>query len=287
MAESLFSSQRSRLLKGYKEANQAVVCATQPYHSTAVFKGEVVDADSTFAPGVAFLKFAKNQVLSFFNYGLGDNVQLGGSAGASVATDAETNLGKAASTNGAMDFVIEGIGFHTRGQRVQYATTGVPVSQVADPAVIAAVTGNGPIYDPAAILMPPQVQSPFNLEQGVFQSLLGISSLELTFDRQRIFPLGTVDLLPQAGGQSMLRANGLPTNDNRYRIPEGYLWRKDGMTDSDLLVTVTLQRDLIVPINRITNFHDTEGTSNFAPQFVWVECVLRLFGLGVNMPSAN
>ncbi|HXK20821.1 MAG TPA: hypothetical protein VNG33_23580, partial [Polyangiaceae bacterium] len=162
-----------------------------------------------------------------------------------------------------------------------------PYNQVADAAVQAALSGNTPIFDPAAIVMPPQGQSPFNLENGIFQALLGQCSLEFLFDRARIFKLGTLDLLPQGGAQSLLRANGMPSNDNRYRIPEGYLWRKDGMDDCELTVTATLQRDLVVPINRLVNFHDTEGTSNFAPAKMHLECVMRLFGLGVNMPSAN
>ncbi len=287
MQESLFDSQRKRLLTSYKDAKQTVICATQPYHSTCKLTGVVVDNDTSFAPGVAFLKFAANQKMVFFSYGVGDQIDLGGTSGFETATDAETNLAKGTSTNGAQDYVIEGVGFHTRGQRVEYPASGIPYSQVSDAAVQAAISGNVPIFDPAAILMPPQVQSPFNLENGVFQALLGQCSLEFLFDRARIFKLGTLDLLPQGGAQSLLRANGMPSNDNRYRIPEGYLWRKDGMDDCELTVTATLQRDLIVPINRMVNFHDMEGTSNYAPTKVHVECVMRLFGLGVNMPSAN
>lgn len=285
--EPIFLTQRNRLLNAYKKAQQTIVAHTIPYHSTGVLRGQVVENNTSVAPGVAFLKFAANQQIVFFGYGVGDQVQLGGAGGFQTATEAETNLGKAASTNGAQDFIIEGVGFHCRGQRNQFAEGAAPVTNVTDLGVLNALRGNSPIYDPAAIVMPPQVQSPFNLENGIFQALLGQASVEFLFDRQRIEKIGTLDLLPQAGAQSYLRANGTPESSNRYRIPEGYLWRKDGMSDSDLTVTITLRRDLIVPINRVNNWIDTEGTVNYAPTDVYLECVMRLYGLAVNMPSDN
>lgn len=286
MEQAIFSSQRQRLLEQYKKAGQQIIARTIPYHSTGVFKGTIVNADTSIPPGVAFLKFAKNQQIVFFSYGIGDQVDLGGTA-FQTASEAETNLAKGTSTNGAQDFVIEGVGFHCRGMRVVYPATGVPYSQASDAAVQQMLLGNSPVYDPAAIIMPPQGQSPFNLENGIFQSLLGQCSLSFLFDQQRIEKIGTLDILPQAGAQSFLRANGSPENANRYRIPEGYLWRKDGMDDCELSVTATLRNDVVIPINRITNWVDTEGTSNFAPTGINLECVMRLFGLAVNMPSAN
>jgi len=286
MAEPIFSTQRSRLLESYKKLGQPIVARTIPYHSTGVFKGTVVDADTSIPPGVAFLKFAKNQQVIFFSYGIGDQIDLGGTA-FQTASEAETNLAKGTSTNGAQDFVIEGVGFHCRGMRVQYPTGAIPYTQVTDAAVQQMLLGNNPIFDPAAIIMPPQGQSPFNLENGIFQSLLGQCSLTFLFDQQRIEKIGTLDILPQAGAQSMLRANGVPENSNRYRIPEGYLWRKDGLDDCELTVTATLRNDVVIPINRITNYKDVEATSNYAPTQISLECVMRLFGLAVNMPSQN
>lgn len=285
--EPIFLTQRNRLLKSYKEAGQAIVAHTIPYHSTGVIVGDVVENSTSIAPGVAFVKFLAGQAITFFGYGVGDQVNLGGSAGFSIATEAETNLGKAASTNGAQDFIIEGIGFGCRAMRNQFATGAAPVTNVTDLVVSAALLGNAAIYDPAAIVMPPQGQSPFNLENGIFQALLGLCSVEFLFDRQRIEKIGTVDLLPQAGAQSALRSNGVAESSNRYRVPEGYLWRKDGMSDSDLQVTVTLRRDLVVPINRVANWIDTETVVNYAPTKIYLECVMRLFGLAVNMPSDN
>jgi hypothetical protein len=286
MAEPIFTTQRKRILEMYKKAGQPIIARTIPYHSTAILKGTVVDADTSIAPGVAFLKFAANQSMVFFSYGIGDLIDLGGTT-QERATEAETNLAKGTSTNGAQDFVIEGVGFHNRGLRVVYPTGAVPYSQVADPAVQAALRGNAPIFDPAAIVVPPQAQSPFNLENGVFQALLGYCSLQFLFDQQRIEKIGTLDILPQGGAQSNLRSNGVPENSNRYRIPEGYLWRKDGVDDCELTVTATLRKDVIIPINRITNYKDVEATSNYAPTEMSLECVMRLYGLAVNMPSAN
>lgn len=283
-----FKTQRERLLEAYAKAGQDITCRTIPYHSSAVFEFDVVNFAGA-SPGVGYAVARKNQSVSLFQYGVGDQIFLGGT-GNVRATEADTNLGKASSTNGAQDFVIEGVGFHSRGMRVGYAAgtgnlydgTGTPT----DPDVVLALNGDLPIYDPAATNMPPQGQSPFNLEAGMFQSLLGLISVDFLFDRKRVEKIGTVDVMPQAGAQSFLRANGVPENTNRYRIPEGYLWRRDGQPDSEFSATLTLQRALVVPINGILPYV-TGATSPAAPTTIWIEIVMRLFGLAIDLPSAN
>jgi len=286
MSDPIFKSQRRRMLEAYKDAKQEVIAHTIPYHSTAVLKGDVVDWTTTPEPGVAFLVFRAGQKLTFMTYGVGDQVFLGGTNEVR-ATDAETNLAKGNSTNGAQDYIIEGIGFHQRGARVQYTGSSLTAisALTADRDVEASLNGDVAIYDPAAIMSPPQIMSPFNLEQGPFQALLGQSSIELLFDRKRVEKIGTLDMLPQAGAQSFLRANGSPDSDNRYRIPEGYLWRKDGQADCELEIDVILQRTIVVPINATQLWN--ADPSSVAPTAVWLEVVLRLYGLGIDLPSQN
>lgn len=285
-----FMTQRTRLLDAYKAANQAITCRTIPYHSTTRFQGDVVNFAGGTTPGVGYVVFRRNQSRTLFNYGVGNQVDLGGLGGQTTATEADTNMGKASSTNGAEDFVIEGVGFHQRGVRVAFATgtgnlyagPGVPT----DPTVLGSLTGDVDIYDPAAINAPPQIMSPFNLENGILNAILPLISVSFLFDRKRTEKIGTVDVMPCTSAKSYLRSNGEPSQNNMYRIPEGYLWRRDGQPDSEFTAQLNLERDLVVPINGILPYV-TGATSPAAPATIWLEVTMRLFGLAVDLPSAN
>lgn len=284
-----FTTQRKKLLKQYADAGSQITCRTIPYQSTGVFQFDIVDAALTTVPGVAYAVARKNQTVTLFNYGVGDQINLGGTAN-TRATEADTNLGEGSRTNGAEDFVIEGVGFYQRSCRVAYASgggnlyggTGKPV----DLDVLASLAGDLPTYDPAAINMPPQFQSPFNLENGPFQSLIDLISVDFLFDRKRTEKIGTVNVMPCASAKSMLRANGNPENSNQYRIPEGYLWRRAGQPDSEFTANLTLQRALVIPINGIIPYV-TGAAADAVPTTLWVEVSMRLFGLAVDLPSAN
>ncbi len=285
-----FTTQRKLLLDQYAKSGEAITCRTIPYQSTGVFQFDVVDSALGTAPGVAYAVARKNQVLTLFNYGVGDQINLGGNGGNVRATEADTNQGEGSRTNGAEDFVIEGVGFYARSMRVAYAAntgnryagTGAPI----DPDVIASLTGDLPVYDPAAINMPPQGQSPFNLENGMFQSLIDLISVDFLFDRKRTEKIGTVNVMPCGSAKSYLRANGSPENSNIYRIPEGYLWRRAGQPDSEFTANLTLQRALVIPINGIVPYV-TQAATDAMPTTIWMEVTMRLFGLAVDLPSAN
>lgn len=285
-----FTTQRKALLDQYKAAGQAITCRTIPYQSTGVFQLDVVDFATGTAPGAGYAVARKNQVLTLFNYGVGDQINLGGGSGNTRATEADTNQGEGSRTNGAEDFVIEGVGFYARSCRVQYAAgtgnlyagTGKPT----DTDVLSALNGDLPIYDPAAINVPPQVQSPFNLENGIFQSLIDLISVDFLFDRKRTEKIGTVNVMPCGSAKSMLRANGDPLNSNVYRIPEGYLWRRAGQPDSEFTANLTLQRALVVPLNGIIPYV-VGSAADAVPTTIWLEVTMRLYGLAVDLPSAN
>jgi hypothetical protein len=284
-----FSTQRKKLLKQYASAGESIICRTIPYQSTGVFQFDVVDSALGTAPGSAYAVARKNQVLTLFNYGVGDQINLGGTAGNTRATEADTNQGEGSRTNGAQDFVIEGVGFYARSCRVAYAAntgnlyagTGKPV----DADVLSSLAGDLPVYDPAAINVPPQAQSPFNLENGMFQSLIDLISVDFLFDRKRTEKIGTVNVMPCGSAKSMLRANGTPENSNIYRIPEGYLWRRAGQPDSEFSANLQLQRALVVPVNGIIPY--VVGGATAVPTTIWLEVTMRLFGLAVDLPSAN
>lgn len=285
-----FMTQRKRILDEYAKAGQSILCRTIPYQSTGVIQFDVVDSALTTAPGVAYAVARKNQTVTLFNYGVGDQINLGGLGGNTRATEADTNQGEGSRTNGAQDFVIEGVGFYAKSMRCAYAAgtgnlyggAGKPV----DADVLASLNGDLPMYDPAAINMPPQAQSPFNLENGMFQSLLDLISVDFLFDRKRTEKIGTVNVMPCGSAKSMLRANGNPENSNIYRIPEGYLWRRAGQPDSEFTANLTLQRALVVPINGIIPYV-TGAAADAVPTTIWLEISMRLFGLAIDLPSAN
>lgn len=290
MQEVGFKTKRKELLQSYANSGNAITCRTIPYQSTGVIQFDVVDSALGTAPGVAYAVARKNQVLSLFNYGVGDQINLGGTGGNTRATEADTNQGEGSRTNGAQDFVIEGVGFYARSMRVAYAAgtgnlyagTGKP----ADSDVLLALSGDLPVYDPAAINMPPQAQSPFNLENGMFQSLLDLISVDFLFDRKRTEKIGTVNVMPCGSAKSMLRANGNPENSNIYRIPEGYMWRRAGQPDSEFTANLTLNRALVVPINGIIPYV-VGSAADAVPTTIWIEVTMRLFGLAVDLPSTN
>lgn len=277
MAQQLFVTARQKLLEAYKKAGQEFVATTLPYHSTASIKFEVINSANA-AAGVGFAIARRGQVVPFFDYGVGESIDLGNVT--RKATDADTNLAKGKSTNGAADFVIEGVGFSSRGGRIDYDDQ----NNETDKDVIAAHKGQLPIRDPAAIIAPPQVDSPFNLENALMQALIGYMSVEAEFDRENTKKLGAVDLLPQAGAQSYLRANGVPASGNRWMVPEGFLWRRDGEPDSELIMRVKLEEAIVVPLTLVTLPGDNAVT---VPKAIYLDLVMRLFGLQVKLPSTN
>ena len=283
MEPALFKTQRQRVLDLYAKAGQPFIASTQPYHSTRAIRFEIVEEDYT--NGIAWAVAAANQTLDFFTYGVGDRIVLA-NANNFQATEAETNLAKGKSTNGASDYVIEGVGLHSRAMLVEYASGSSPLAVTpTNQCVIDAVTGQTPIIDPAAIIMPPQGQSPANLEEPLFQAITPFLSLEFEWDRKRVEKLGVCDILPQAGAASYLRTNGEPRSDNRYQIPEGYVWRRDGEPDGEFAARVRLQRCIACPINLRALV--SSATTFKGPEDIHLELVIRLYGLEVQLPSSN
>lgn len=280
-----FETWRQRMLEAYKKLGKQFLCNTRPYHSCAAVTFDVVSGDET--SGTAFAVLREGTRLTFFNYGIGDTINLGG--GDTKATLADTNQAKGGTTNGSMDFVIEGIGLSCRGMRIAYS--GEPLTYLqalsTDSDVLASFEGGVAVYDPAPLITPPQMQSPFNLENGMFQALLGQASLNLLFDRQRVEEIGTLELLPQAGASSYLRANGAPEAGNKYRIPEGYVWRRSGQPDNNLSVNVQIQRPIVVPINLAELPAGANEGDAIIPTSISLEIVMRVFGLGIDLPSGN
>ena len=111
MSDMLFQRQRNKVLALYQKAAQDFVASTRPYHSVQALTADIVDVDTT--NGVAWAVFRANQAMYFFSYGVGDRINLGNVQNLQVG-EAETNLANGKSTNGASDYVIEGVGLSCR-----------------------------------------------------------------------------------------------------------------------------------------------------------------------------
>jgi hypothetical protein len=294
MSEPLFQTQRRKVVEAYKAAAEPFVASTKPYKSTVSFL--FTQANNITASSVAWLIARAGQRLEWFGYKINDVVP--GNQSLSIpyraATEGDTNISKARTTNGAEDFVIEGMSATNRGIRISYATAdgGTPGAAatsgtaISDADVAKALVGGVPIYDPGALYVPPQVQSPFNLENGLYRSLSPLIAVEFEWDRGRVVKMGTLEQIPEGGANSYLRASGEPSTNDRYRIPEGYLWRREGQPDCEFITRGLLTEALACPILNVAVPSSVTPTVSVLG-VVLLDVVLRLHGLSVKLPSRN
>lgn len=248
---------------------------TKPYKSMVSWQFDVVASGTA---GFGFAIARAQQVREWFAYGIAEQIQM--TPGTTrAATPADTNLSKGRRTNGVEDMVIEGLSASIASQRIEYNVADIPAG-VTDPDARNALLGLRPMTDPASIWTPPQYMSPFNLERAMHQAILTNIDLELEWDRKTKLPFGTLDQAPEGAGKSFLQANGSPNVDNRYRAPEGYAWRPQGVGDSELIVRGQLEIPITVPLNIITF---PGGNAPVSPVRIYVDVLMRLHG-GVFAP---
>jgi hypothetical protein len=282
MAEELqFETARQKIQDLYANGGQDVEIRSVPYFDTAQFTGKYISGNTT--SGIGWVKFSP-QELVFLSKGKASEIRLGPTN--VQISPAETNLAKANSTNGATHMAVEALSLARTNWRVQYASTaGFGEGNVpTDEDIVAAIGGGGAIVDPFALVVPRQFQSPAMLQDAVFQTLLKHTSVKLEFDSSRSFEIGLAELLPSGGASSMLDANGLPTNDNRYEFPEGVLWNADGNPDSELAVRLQLHRPVVVPIDLVM----LPGSAVYtAPTYIYAVTRLRVHGLSIGPRGQN
>lgn len=278
----LFRTKREELIESFKNAGKPFVATTKPYKSTKTVVFDVVDGGN----GVAYAVAAAQQH-NFFDYNIGGAVA-DGFGGNFQAPDSWTNMQKASQTNGATRFVIEGISMVYRNARFQYPANSLGVGVTNAIVKAWAYGANGAVppqgLDPAALVAPPQLHSPFNLENAIAQSFARCCSVYFQFDQERTDLLGSLDEFPEGGASSFLRSNGQPRFDNRYRMPEGYLWREAGKPDSSLNVQVNLRESIVIPLTLII---PPGAEAVITPTKLAIDCTMRLHGLAVRPPSDN
>jgi hypothetical protein len=275
-----YQTARQKIISEYEITGREMRLRTTPIHAVSQFVGTVVDVQT--ANSVAILKFAPQEV-SFLQEGRGDRVALGPID--EKYSMAETNLQKGGSTNGANSMAIEGLSFQRIGYRTIYATGvagwGTPPT---DADTLLAMQGRHPVIDPFGHITPAELQSPFMLQDAVFQGIIKHSSVTLKLDTSGDFELGLLDLLPCSNASSYLDANGVPSKESRFELSEGIVWNSDGQPDSDLELIVKLHRTLIVPISLVTM---PGGIAAVAPTDVYVVAMARLHGLSVGPTGEN
>lgn len=277
-----FETARSRLVGAYEKAGRPYVGSTVPYLSTRGLMFEIVDTDLVNNLGFAIAR--KDQSLEFFSYGLGDKFDLVNGI-TKKANSADTNLAKGGSTNGVGDMVIESVGIGPKGLRmgIDNAAANYGVLDVDVASALAGATMTGAIYDPGALCSAPQSQSPFNLEDGLYNAASPHMAVKLTFDSDSFRTLTTADMMPSGSARSALRAAGVPEARNTWKIPEGILWRRDGQGHSELAMIVELKHDIVVPISLPWN---AAHTARIAPTVIVVEIAARISGLELTEPRA-
>jgi hypothetical protein len=284
--KALFMTQRSKVLEAYAAAGQPFSASTKPYKSTVSFQFHTSEATS--GAGTYWMIASLGQTLEWFSYKLNDPVPDNSSlVGYRVANEADTNISKARTTNGAEDFIIEAMSASCRGIRTSIGAAAIATGLTINGDALDSLQGLLPIYDPASIYMSPQIQSPFNLQNGIYRTLAPYVSIEFEWDRSRIAKIGTLEQIPEGGANSYLNASGEPSTNDRYRIPEGYIWRREGEPDSEFIVRGILQDTIAIPMLTVAAPGLTTAPVFLNAAIIMVDSVLRLHGLSVKLPTRN
>jgi hypothetical protein len=284
-SKTLFATQRRIMYESYAAANQPFSASTKPYKSTVTFGAAIVN--SIAAVGVSFAVFPA-QRREWFSYKLNDAVP-GNELLPTYRTalESDTNISKPRTTNGAEDFVIEGMSASCRNTRIQYLVGNIPAAITGgDANVLAALLGLESMLDPGSLVSPPQVNSPFNLEQVLYRAISPHIAVEFEWDRSKVVKMGTLEQIPEGAANSYLRTSGVPSTDDRYRIPEGYLWRREGQPDCEFITRATLVEPVVVPLLNI-QLPSAVTLVTATANAVYLDCVLRLHGLSVKLPTRN
>lgn len=283
-----FKYSRKRLLESYeknaKENNQDFLVTTKPVHSVQSLQGDIVNASTT--NGYGYLVFRRNQQMIFFEPAIGSSGQLSGDPNHRFS-EADTNLTKSRSTPGAADMAIEGVGFELRGAKPVYGAGDLDdfAESALDPALSAALQGMGPLIDPGSKVLPAELSSPAMLE-AVLLRLSSYLSISFEWDQaERTEKIGTADQLTGGGGGSFLNANGVPSPRDRFEIPEGYIWMRDGEPASEFVCRMTLTENVVIPVSLVAP--PDAATTFDAPTAIHAEFLCRLFGVQIRLPNKN
>lgn len=284
MDNQLFQSKRTELINSYAKNNVPFLATTRGLHSVRSIRFDAVNIQA--AGAVSYLVARRGQILNFFNYGINESIELSAD-GAHRATESDTNLTKGFSTTAASDMSIEWITMGPRAIKNQYRANSLTsfVAANIDPVVSNALQGTVALVDPFANVVPAEVSASATLEHTLYQAIAPHMTCKFEWDNaDRTEKMGTVDQFVQGSGASYLRSNGEPSVNNRFRIPEGFLWAREGQPAGQMQVVCALADDVVIPYSQVAA--PLDGTFP-ALTAVYVELVLRVGGMILRVPGSN
>ena len=271
---------RDQMIARYVNKQKPFYLSTLKYWSTATFNMRVVNA----ADGVAHCVLARNQRASAFDYAVNSPKSDGFGGNTILATYTDTCLTKARQTVGSDEMVIEGLSVSVRDVRTLFADEDIPDG--LDPDVRAAFQGLRPWSDIGAFFRPPQLDSPFRLEDALGRFLRSKISTTFVWDGQNNERVGLLSHCPDLAAASMLTTAGVPDEKNMYSLPEGWIWNKPGSErDTELHLELVTEQTGIFTISGVT-FPGTDGGPSYPAQLA-IDLHVQLNGFALGYDSAN
>jgi hypothetical protein len=239
---------------------------------------------------------------SCFNYAINDSISdaLGSaSTGQRKATGDMTSLTKKGEQSGAFERAIEGLAMVPNGIYWAFGRTVADITTagflngeaaLADPDSIKAYLGQIPIaFDPAARIIGPQMGSPFTLESSLMALVRDNCRLELVFDDIDRMRIGKPRHIPENGGASLSKANGLPHVSNFYPIPEGQRWGRSGREGSSMRLDLVVEQSIFFPVDLVAVFGKAAASGVSAPTPVGAALGIMFTAVGpkIGLPSRN
>jgi hypothetical protein len=290
---TLFNSKRTDLLDLYAKNGVPFLATTRGLSSVRSIAFDAIDIDLV-GNNVGYLVARKGQSISFFNYGINDSIELSGDP-THRANEADTSLTTGRRTTASADLSIEWITMHPRAIKVQYTPT-IPAAPSSFPDFVAAaiavgdpvgemLAGQAAIVDPFGLVVPADVGSSATLQHVLYQAIAPHLTCRFEWDNaDRTEKMGTCDQFVEGGGASYLNSNGEPSVNNRFRIPEGFLWARESQPASQLEVIVELRDNVVIPYSPVAA--PVTGVHTVL-QHAYVEILMRLGGLLLRVPGSN
>ncbi len=281
-----FQTTRDKLIKNYEASNRAFDVSTLPLKSTLPFIFDVVDPHPAAAATMAHAVLRSRQVNEYFGYGIGEAIPSGVATVNRRSDESDTNISRARRTIGATDFCIEAISAMKKDFRILYPAADVTEAN-ADVDVQQAYLGQAAIYDPGALMAPIQCMSPFNLEDALFEAIKTAVQVEFEWDRKNVKKIGTLDEIPEGAAKSFLKSSGDPRNDNRFRVPEGYLWARDTQPGCEFICRLTTVQPVVIPITLLAGLQGVaaQAADLPVPTRLIMNVTVRLHGAAVGFPG--
>jgi hypothetical protein len=289
-ADSLQSTKRNELLGAYERNGVPFIATTRGLHSVRSLQFDVEHLDA--AGGVGYLVAHRGQTLEFYSYGMQDQIQLAGNLN-HRATEAETSLTTARRTVASADLSIEWITMAPRAVKASFVEASpapqfpdfVAAAMAAGDVTLAMLRGQVALVDPFARVLAPEVGASATLQHVLYHAVAPHLTCRFEWDNaDRTEKMGTCDQFSQGGGAAYLNANGEPSQANRFRIPEGFLWGRESQPTSDLTVICELRNDVVIPYTPPASILSTGFPDMVA---AWVEIRMSLGGILLRVPGSN